>query len=299
MFSAAAMRGQHLAPRLARRLRPSPTGNPLRAASATRHLHSPSPSAAPPPQSAVDAPLLRRALLSGALIGACALSAPSRADAGLAVDPVGVPLGLTVEPETGAPLCLNVEPETGVPFAGRLGSRDLLGAGPRLMGGIVRVYALGVYAPASCARAALARHIGVSADALLADRGFWDAVCTRVEEVTLRLVVVREVGARHMQTGVERGLKKCRAEGTSMRRVKEFAKMFARLGTMKVGSEVLVRCEGDVLSLVVDGREVGSMEDRGVRESLMRMFLGEQSVTPDAKKSVAEGLARILVDVNA
>lgn len=57
-----------------------------------------------------------------------------------------------------------------------------------------------------------------------------------------------------------------------------------------------MRCEGDVLSLIVNGREVGSMIDGGVRESLMRMFLGEQLFLPDVKKSVSEGLTCVLVD---
>lgn len=288
MFRIAAGHGQRLGPRLVQHLRQAPAADALRAASAARRLHAPAQSAPFLSNAGGDAHAIRLALLSGALASASALSAPApaQADAGLAVDPLGVPLGL------------NVEPETGVPFTNRLGSRELLGTGPRLMGGIVRVYAIGVYASPASLRSALASHIGQSAEGLLSDASFWNAV-TRLEDATLRLVVVREVGARHMQTGVERGLKKCRSKGTSMKRVKEFAKLFAKLGTMKVGSEVLVRCEGDVVSLVVDGREVGSVDDRGVKESLMRMFLGEQTVTPVAKKSVAEGLARVLVDVDA
>lgn len=195
----------------------------------------------------------------------------------------------TVHADIGAS---TVEAETGVTFAGWRNGQALAGTGCRLMGGIVRVYAVGVYVSPIALRASLRAHKGRQAAELLTDAKFWSDVCTRTEAV-VRLVVAREVTGAHMATGFERGLTKATKRSASHKR---FAALFKKLGVMKVGSEVIIRCEKGIVELLVDGRHVGSVDDNALAPDILAMYLGERAVTPSLKADAARGFADLLVD---
>lgn len=220
----------------------------------------------------------------------CGLWTPSWHAAAAAAAAMSCGGGLVIADMGGGAL----EAETGVSYAGWNGGRALAGTGCRLMGGIVRVYTVGLYVSPVKARDALQAYIGRGADDLLEDDAFWTDVCTRTEPV-LRLVVVREVNGTHMASGFERGLTK--AMGKRSAAQKRFAALFKRLGVMKVGSEMIIRCENSLVELIVDGRPIGAVHDSALVRSLTAMYVGERAVTPSLKADVANGFAEILTDV--
>ncbi len=46
----------------------------------------------------------------------------------------------------------------------------------------------------------------------------------------------------------------------------------------------------------VDGKEVTSVRSRALCESVQTIYMGPDPVAPDAKKSFAEGIARMLAE---
>lgn len=198
------------------------------------------------------------------------------------------------------------EPQTGVQFPLALShTENLHGTGVRLMGGLVRVYAIGFYVDAHAARGALADWEGFSRKDLLASDPFWDAICDAQApfQRTFRMVVVREVGGKHMKDGFDRGIKprvaaaikkgKCKP-AECRKSVSRFSDLFISLGTMKVGSEVRITLENGSVSLTVDGRWLGVVKNAQLAWAMADMFLGQKAVAPTLRQSSAEALEALL-----
>lgn len=208
------------------------------------------------------------------------------------------PVGLSVLTKT--------ENATGVQFPITFNDAGTLhGTGVRLMGGLVRVYALGLYADRSALRDALSNWKGFSREEILSSDALWDSVCDVKASFTrtFRFVVVREVGGKHMRTGFERGLaprvakavKKGRCKPSECKRAtKKFADMFLGVGTMKVGSEAVVVLDGDKVSLTIDGRLMGEVRNPQLSWAMADMFLGGNAVAPTLRVSAAETLEELL-----
>lgn len=242
------------------------------------------------------------AALAAALASTAAATAYTYADAGVTPYASSVldeePAGLSVLSMT--------EKSTGVQFPLSLDDAGTLhGTGVRLMGGIVRVYALGLYLDRSAARAALADWMGFSRGDILSSDALWDAVCDAQAPFrrTFRFVVVREVGGKHMRNGFDRGLtprvakaaKKGKCKPAECKKAtKMFADMFLSVGTMKVGSEVRVVLEGGKVSLTIDERCLGEVENPQLVWAMADMFLGENAVAPTLRLSTAEAFEELL-----
>lgn len=224
------------------------------------------------------------------------------ADAGVAPY---TPSVLDEEP-AGLSVLTATEKSTGVQFPLSLDDAGTLhGTGVRLMGGLVRVYALGLYFDRSAARTALSDWKGFSCEEILSSDALWHAVCDADATFTrtLRFVVVREVGGKHMRTGFERGLaprvakavKKGKCKPAECKKAtKKFADMFLSVGTMKVGSEVRVVLDGTKVCLSIDGRWMGEVANPQLAWAMADMFLGEKAVAPTLRTSTAEAFEELL-----
>ena len=197
------------------------------------------------------------------------------------------------------------EENTGVVFPADLAAHEqLCGLAARFMGGLVKVYAVGVYMDAGSAREHLTSWKGYSAKELQTAQPFWDVVCGRSSlHRVLRLVVVRDVGGNHMQQGFERALyprvaskaKEGRVRPSEAKaKAKEFCKMFNMVGTMKIGSDIRISVDHDAVRLVVDERELGVVHSDVLAWALMDMFIGEKGVVKGLREDVADGFERIL-----
>lgn len=137
-----------------------------------------------------------------------------------------------------------IESEAGVTYELTSdGGRVLAGTSARLMSEIVCAYAVGLYVVPTTAGKVLLNPTAKTATELDNDESFWQMFCANAEP-RLRLVVVREVTGYHMCTGFERGLARVAGTRRPSSAAKRFAKLFRRLGTMKVGSVMEAECVG-------------------------------------------------------
>lgn len=197
-----------------------------------------------------------------------------------------------------------VEEATKTAFARTLaGGEELAGASCRVMQRLVKVYAVGLYVDAETLRARLGKWAMFTADEVRGAGGFWNAVCDGGVHKTVRVVVVREVVGVHMGNGFERALVprvKARGarDGRSAREskgvVKDFCQGFCEVGTMKVGSEALIRIRGARCELVIDGRVLRVVEDQSLGWALCDMYVGEQAVVTSFRDEVVDGLVGML-----
>ncbi len=206
---------------------------------------------------------------------------------------VGVSLG-TVGTYAICDSDVTIESETGVAYeANASGGRVLAGTSARLMGGLVRVYAVGLYVSPTTTRKLFADETDKGAGELASDELFWKRFCASAEPM-LRLVVVREVAGHHMCTGFERGLARAAGLRKPSAAAKKFAKLFRGLGTMKVGSVMEVECVDDTVRLIVDERFIGEVKDAELVRTICGMYLSEKAVTPNLRVDAASGIASIL-----
>lgn len=201
-----------------------------------------------------------------------------------------------------------VEHDTGVHFPTKISSaQQLVGVGARFMRGLVKVYAVGVYLDAVSARHSLSKWSGFQVDDILHAQPLWSAIVEGAPELgvrTVRMVVVRQVVGSHMQHGFERQLiprvshiakrggcrpADCKADA------KRFCALFCLVGTMKVGSDVRIAVDADLVSLSVDGRVLGEVRSKQLAVAIMDMFLGDRSVVNGLRRDVAVGLHQWLL----
>lgn len=199
-----------------------------------------------------------------------------------------------------------IELNTGVLFPMSLPSdQHLSGVGARFMGGLVKVYAVGIYLDQAAARSALADWIGFTADDIIASDPLWNTLCSVDAGIsrTVRMVVVKEVNGKHMQNGFERALLgrvasfsktgRCRPK-ESKALAKRFCALFATVGTMKVGSDIRITVDGDLITLVIDGRFIGKLQNAQLSQALLDMFVGDKAVVHGLREEVAKGLELML-----
>lgn len=199
------------------------------------------------------------------------------------------------------------ESESGTEFPMRLLENEvLLGTGCRVMRKLVRVYAVGVYVRQKSVQAKLKPWHQFSASDMESASAVWETLCSGDVGLVIRLTVVRQVGGAHMADGFERALKprmstfSAKNGGRPPKEVKkavrEFCDGFRDVGAMKVGSTAHIYINGSKLELVIDGRVMREMEDRGVAWGVADMYLGENTVIPALRSDVARGIVEMLND---
>lgn len=190
---------------------------------------------------------------------------------------------------------VTIEEETGVAYeATTSGDRVLLGTSARLMGGLVRVYSVGLYVSPTNVRKLVSERKNVTREELRDDEKFWLRFGNTTEPV-FRLVVVREVNGHHMCTGFERGLARAASARKPSGGAKKFAKLFKNLGVMKIGSVMHIECtNGDTVNLIVDDRFIGQVKDAELVNTICNMYLSDKAVTPNLRVDVANGIMRVL-----
>lgn len=173
------------------------------------------------------------------------------------------------------------------------------------MGGLVKVYAVGIYVDPTLAKSALADWHGFSATDIASAKPLWDAFCSPKAPFTrtVRLIVVRDVAGTHFQNGFERAVlprvKQASAGGNCRpaevkRLAKKFCAFFAGVGKMKIGSEIRITVDGELVTLYVDGRTLGDVRCAQLAWAVLDMYVGDESVVPGLKDNVAIGLHEVL-----
>lgn len=238
--------------------------------------------------------------VAAAVVGAAALSAP------FALCEVQVQTNVrdTHDDHLLPPVSIN-EKLTGLRFPTSLSdSEKLAGASCRVMRQLVQVYAVGMYVNPSAVRALLHPWRLFSASDMLTAPPLWARLSEPSIAKTFRVVVVREVGGRHFADGFQRALvprvqqRASERGGRPPREARElakaFCKKFVKVGTMKVGSEVCIRIEGDSVLLVIDGRDMGAVEDDCLAWAVADMYVGEDGVVNGLRAELADGLSKML-----
>lgn len=204
-----------------------------------------------------------------------------------------------------APLT-KIENHTGVSFPVSLSSHEVLsGIGARFMRGLVKVYAVGVYFDPKGARSTLRDWQGFSTKEIITADPLWEALCSPSVGFsrTIRMVVVRNVSGNHMQNGFERALlgrvataaKRGRCSPSKCKKdAKAFCSLFTAVGMMKIGSEIRILVEKDLVKLVVDGRLIGQVRNAQLTWAVLDMFLGSAGVVDGLRDEVAKGLETLL-----
>ena len=199
-----------------------------------------------------------------------------------------------------------MESGTNVAFPVSLSNNEVLsGLGVRLMGGLVKVYAVGIYLDPKGVRTALADWHGFSVNEISSADPLWETLCSPAAKYTrtVRMVVVRQVEGHHMQHGFEKALLKRVATAAKRGRCSpskckkdalEFCSLFTTVGTMKNGSEIEIKVQGDIVNLVIDGRLIGQIRNAQLSWAVLDMFLGSRGVVAGLRNDVAKGLRTLL-----
>jgi hypothetical protein len=201
-----------------------------------------------------------------------------------------------------------VEPHSGVRFPVSLvppgGSTPhaLAGTGIRVRTIFrVKVYAIGLYVDPAPARTALARFAGRPAADLARDQGLSDALLAMTFDMTLRLVMTRDVGGRDVARSFDDALRPRvrlaaadRAMPGGEAALAQFRGYF-NLDEVAKGTEIVFSCsQGRRLETAVDRARRPAIDSPALCWALFDVYLGRRPIADDAKRSLVAGLADLL-----
>ncbi len=201
------------------------------------------------------------------------------------------------------------EQQSGVPFPIRLTPPG--GATPHLLMGTairektifrVKVYAFGLYVDPAGARANLTAFAGVPASTLVRDKSFYRRILDMDFAMTLRLVMTRGVAGDAVADAFDSALRprvqRAAAEmnmpggATALER---FRRHF-NLHEVTKGAEIVFSCSpAGRLETSVRGASRPGIESRALCWALFDVYIGEQPISADGKKSVIAGFPEFLV----
>jgi Chalcone isomerase like len=199
------------------------------------------------------------------------------------------------------------EPNTQVKFPTELqapsggGPQGLAGTGVRTRTFLkVKVYAFGLYVDAAGARTALAAWRGKSAADLGRDPSLYTELLKGSVPMTLRLVMTRDVGADQMSEAFNEALgpRVAQAEqrGGGMTGGAEALTRFRGFFSDRLtkGTELVFSRNGNTLKVSIGGKDAGEIDNGALAWALFDVYLGDNPISPDGKKTVVARLPEIL-----
>lgn len=168
---------------------------------------------------------------------------------------------------------------------------ELTGTGLRKKAMVFKVYAFALYVSPEAARTGLADWKGKTADALRQDPAFYAALVDLAGDRLCVMRFVRNVDAEAMQGALLDSLDLAVAPADPVR--KDFAALWK--DPVAEGSEaaILIGADGKV-TVLRDGREVGSITSRDVGRALLLSWVGPKTISEDIRTGIAERFPEIL-----
>jgi len=195
------------------------------------------------------------------------------------------------------------EPNTQVKFPTELqappGPQMLAGTGVRTRTFLkVKVYAFGLYVDGAGARTALAAWRGKNAADLGRDQALYTELLKGSIPMTLRLVMTRDVGADQMSEAFNEALapRVAQAEQRGMTGGAEALTRFRGFFSDRLtkGTELVFSRNGNTLKVSIGGKDAGEIYNGALAWALFDVYLGNQPISPDGKKTVVARLPEIL-----
>ena len=200
------------------------------------------------------------------------------------------------------------EPRSGTPFP--LSLTPPGGTTPHwLMGTAIRqrtlfrvqIYAFGLYVDPEGARASLSRFAGVSAPTLEDDERFYRQLLDLDFDMTLRLVMTRTVDGDDVAEAFDEALRPrlVRAVtdtiGADERAALDRFRRYFDVDEVRTGTEVVFSCgPAGRLATSVGGDERPPINSRALCRALFDVYLGEDPISDDGKRSVVAGFLGLL-----
>ncbi len=207
-----------------------------------------------------------------------------------------------------APSTVN-EPQSGTPFPvsltppGGTTRHWIMGTGIRQRTIFrVKIYAFALYVDPEGARASLSRFAGVSTSTLERDESFYRALLDLGFPMTLRLVMTRTVDgedvadafADAIRPRLVRAVTNTSDAGEDMAALEMFRGYFD-VDQVRTGTEVVFSCgPAGRLATLVGGDERPAIDSRALCRALFDVYLGDDPISRDGKRSVIAGFPRLL-----
>ena len=216
-------------------------------------------------------------------------------------------VSVSAVPQSPAPDTVN-EPSSGTPFPVSLTPPG--GTTPHwIMGTAIRqrtifrvkIYALGLYIDPEGARASLSRFAGVSASTLERDEYFYRRLLDLDVAMTLRLVMTRTVDGDDVAKTFDDALRPRIARavtdtnGSGELAALETFREYFDVDEVTTGTEIVFSCgPAGRLATSVGGDERPPIDSRALCRALFDVYLGEDPISDDGKRSVIAGFPGLL-----
>ena len=206
------------------------------------------------------------------------------------------PADAVIEPRSNTPFPVSLVPPGGSTEQGLTGTglREVM-----ILFIGVHVYAFGLYVDADGARATLAEFAGRSPAELAGDERFYRRLLELEFAMSLRLVMVRTVAGVDVAKRVRRRIAAARHGGlrqpaATWQALERFRGYFAA-PEIATGTEVVFACTpSGRLSTTVAGDEQKSIDSRVMCRALFDVYLGEEPISVEGRKTVIAGFPELL-----
>ena len=165
----------------------------------------------------------------------------------------------------------------------------------------VQIYAFGLYVDPEAARTSLSQFAGASASTLERDESFYRRLLDLDVTMTLRLVMTRTVDGNDVAEAFDDALRPRMARVvTETNRAGELAALerfreYFDVDEVTTGTEIVFSCgPAGRLTTSVGGGERRPIDSRALCRALFDVYLGEDPVSDDGKRSVIAGFPGLL-----
>lgn len=181
--------------------------------------------------------------------------------------------------QTGTPI---KEVSTGILFPQVCNGFDFAGCGVRVKWGLIKVYAVGTYLD----------RIAMSAVKNSKDRAIMEQALLNPDYPrTIRIVMARDLSVQKFTSAMIEALKP-RMNGQDLEKLEEFQKLMPPVDLIK-GCEILMTIRGDSLLFKNPTGGIGEIRSRVFTKALCDVYYGADSVSPQHKASVLDGIAKL------
>ena len=165
----------------------------------------------------------------------------------------------------------------------------------------IKIYAFGLYVEPDGARSSLSRFAGVSASTLGRDRSFYRRILDMDFAMAIRLVMTRDVAGGALVDAFDRALiPRIRRAAADMnmpggaKALKQF-RLYFDLNEVMKGTEIVFSCApAGRLETSVKGESRPRIDSEALCWALFDIYLGENPISVDGKKSVVGGVPELL-----
>lgn len=160
----------------------------------------------------------------------------------------------------------------------------------------INVYAVGLYVDPKGARSVLGKYASTTSGSTATDQALLDEVInSSAFEKTLRIVIsFGGVKQSNFWSALEERLAPPLKQAGDTQALQQFEKMFDNV-EWKKGLPLSFTCGRDQsLTTSIDNKEVGTIKSPNLCKALFDTYLGSNPVSPSAKESISQGLARMV-----